>query len=830
MDSFIKKLFSRVLVLALFLLVSALSSAQNPYPGSLEWYLPDGNHQFNTSIPTPEQVLGYQIGTYFLNWDAICKYMERLEAASDRVSIKKFGRTYNHREFIQICISSEQNISNLEKIREEHLQLCDPSRSPLLETDKMPVVVNLMASIHGNEASGVNTAVLAAYYFAASDSPQIKEMLENTIVVITPGLNPDGISRFAHWTNSTASKNKRADINGPGQMEPWPSSRTNHYYADCNRDWLNVQHPEGKNSVSMYKWWMPNLVLDMHEQGTTSGFYFSPGDPYRTYRGISQTNQDLTLKIAENTAVELDKKGILYFSKENYDDFFIGKGAAYGDLQGSICLLHEQGASYGYLRNTPWGLLTFPETIRTQTLAAISVVTSGFRMREELLDYQKNYYIDQLKTAQKDPVAGVRFSIKEDIAREYHLLEVLLTHDIEVYRDTKEQGYIVPMVQNRYYTFRAMWDHITSFKDSIFYDISTWSFPSAFGVESENLKSVQGRLADRVTEALFPKGEVIGGISNIGYAFSNNEYYAPKMASELLKEGFLLRVAGKSLTCVEDNREFTFPTGTILVPVTGQPTNKDELYIRISALAEQTGVQVHSFKSGMMKDHDLGSPIFSSLNRPDVAIVTGRGLGTSHTGEAWFSIDRRFGFDHTVIDHSRITSSRNLSSYNVMVILGGAPSPLQQNDFYETIGSWVRSGGTLILGGDAAPIAQRAGLAEIVTTPDKGIYGVILECNLDLESPLFWGFKESTVQVFKHKATVYSCEKGSTPMKYSQDPYVSGYITNDHLNKFRNGQAIITCKAGRGRVIFFAEDMNFRSYWYNTSKIFANAILFGGLI
>lgn len=830
MDSFIKKLYSRVSVLAIFLLVSTLSSAQNSPDGSLEWYLPDGEHQFNTSIPTPEQVLGYQIGTYFLNWGDVCKYMERLEAASDRVSLRRFGRTYNHREFIQIYISSEKNISNLEKIREEHLLLCDPTRSSLLETDKMPVIVNLMASVHGNETSGVNAAMLAAYFFAASDSPQIKEILENTIVVITPGLNPDGISRFAHWTNSTASKNKRADINGPGQMEPWPSSRTNHYYADCNRDWLSVQHPEGINSVTMYKWWMPNVVLDMHEQGTTSGFFFSPGDPNRTYSGISQANQDLTLKIAKNTAIELDKKGLLYFSKESYDDFYIGKGASYGDLQGSICILHEQGASYGYLRNTPWGILTFPETIRTQTLAAISVVKSGFQMREELLSYQKNYFIDQLKTAQKDPIAGVRFAVKGDRAREYHLLEILLTHDIEVYRDNKEPGYIVPIVQNRYYTFKAMWDHITSFKDSVFYDISTWSFPSAFGIESENLKSIQGRLSERVTKAIFPKGGISGGISHIGYAFSNNEYYAPKMASELLKEGFFLRVAGKSFTSLEDNREYTFPAGTIFMPVIGQPADKEALYERISALAEQTGVQVHSFKSAMMKDYDLGSPIYSSLKKPDVAIITGRGLSVSNIGEAWLSIDRRFEFDHTVIDHSRITSSRDLSSYNVMVLLGGVPSPLQQGDFYETLGSWVRQGGTLILGGDAAPIAQKAGLCEIVTTTGKTISGVILNCEIDLESPLFWGFSENALQVFKQKATVYSCEKGSTPMKYSKDPYISGYTTPEIIDNFRGGQAIITHKVGKGRLIFFANEMNFRSYWYSTSKVFANAILYGGLI
>ena len=101
-------------------------------------------------------------------------------------------------------------------------------------------------------------------------------------------------------------------------------------------------------------------------------------------------------------------------------------------------------------------------------------------MREELLNYQKNYFTDQLKIAQKDPVAGVRFAVKGDRTREYYLLKVLLTHDIPVYRDSKEQGYIVPMIQDRYYTFKAMWDHITSFKDSVFYDVSTWSFPSAF--------------------------------------------------------------------------------------------------------------------------------------------------------------------------------------------------------------------------------------------------------------------------------------------------------------------------------------------------------------
>ena len=102
-----------------------------------------------------------------------------------------------------------------------------------------------------------------------------------------------------------------------------------------------------------------NVVVDQHEQGALRPYYFSPGHPKRTHPFTPQLNQDLTAEISSYTAKALDRIGTTYYSKEGYDDFYYGKGAAYGDAHGSVCLLYEQGSTRGHLRNTPSGEWTF---------------------------------------------------------------------------------------------------------------------------------------------------------------------------------------------------------------------------------------------------------------------------------------------------------------------------------------------------------------------------------------------------------------------------------------------------------------------------------------
>lgn len=803
----------------------------NDAPKSIEYFLSEQGHHFNGDIPTPYEALGFNVGEQYADWGEVTDYLKLLDKVSDRVSLKMFGKTYQNRRFMQVYITSEANQVRLQQLREEHLQLTDVDASKSADIKKMPVVVDLMASIHGNEASGVNSILVSAYYFTACEDEEIKELLDNTIIILTPGLNPDGINRFASWVNSSRSENYVSDLNSREFNEPWPSSRTNHYWADCNRDWLSVQHPEGENGVKMFLEWMPNVVLDMHEQGgNAQGFYFSPGDDRRVYSDIPEQNQKLTFAFAENTASVLDRDGIFYYSKEGYDDYFIGKGAAYGDILGSVCILHEQVASRGFLRPTAWGPLSFATTVRNQSIASIGVVLSAYKMKDQLLEYQRDFYVKQRNAANVDNVKGYLFNSMGNRGIEYHFLKNMLAHDIAVYKAKNREGsYIIPLNQNKYYTIKAIWNDITEFSDSTFYDVSTWTLPRAYNLDYTVLKSVAGQMGERVEKVCFPKGGIEGGKSNVAYAFEMEEYYAPYLVSELLKRGVILRVATKHFICQADGQSKTFNYGTIVVPVINQPLNSEALYETVERLSEASGVSVTALKSGFMQNYDLGSPMFKHLREPNVAVVAGRGMGVPDSGEIWYLLDERFNFNHTLIDYSAITESTDLSRYNVIIFANGTPSGMVTPSFYSKINDWVRAGGTLIVTGKAVAISNKAKLTDIVATSGKQIQGVIMNCRIKRSNPLGWGYEKETVPVFKMSSTVYESEQSSVIMSYSADPYLSGCISRANIERIAGTPAVMNTKAGKGNVIFISDDLNFRSYWLATSKIFLNAILFGNL-
>ena len=198
------------------------------YPYDLTYFLPKGNYTYNPDIPTPEQALGFQIGQQHADWGQVVAYMKALAEASDRVTVRETGRTYQYRPFIEVTITSPGNQGNIDRIKEEHLALTDASRSGSMDISQMPVVVSLVCSIHGNEPSGVNASLAVAYFLAAAQGGDIDDLLEKTVILITPGANPDGINRFASWVNTSRSHTNVSDLNSREFQEPWPSSRTNH--------------------------------------------------------------------------------------------------------------------------------------------------------------------------------------------------------------------------------------------------------------------------------------------------------------------------------------------------------------------------------------------------------------------------------------------------------------------------------------------------------------------------------------------------------------------------------------------------------------------------
>ena len=331
----------------LFLLLSSYAiNAQT----QLDYYLPN-NQNYNPNIPTPTEVLGYEVGKWHVSHDKLSEYMRTLAAASDRIQIENRGKTYEDRPLFLLTITSENNHKKLDQIKIDHIALTEPEGENL-DTSTMPAVVYQGFSIHGNEPSGANAGLLVAYHLAASQSDQVAELLENTVILFDPSFNPDGLQRFSQWANTHKAQNITPDSNDREYTEAWPRGRTNHYWFDMNRDWLPVQLNESKARIASFIDWLPNVLTDHHEMGTNETFFFQPGIQSRVNPLTPKKNQELTMAIGKFHEKALNKIGSLYYTEEDYDDFYYGKGSTYPDVNGSIGILFEQASSRGHAQET----------------------------------------------------------------------------------------------------------------------------------------------------------------------------------------------------------------------------------------------------------------------------------------------------------------------------------------------------------------------------------------------------------------------------------------------------------------------------------------------
>ncbi|MFT5079085.1 MAG: hypothetical protein ACI917_001605, partial [Patiriisocius sp.] len=472
----------------LLLLVSYLSSAQD-YQVDLEYYLPS-DVTYDKNIPTPEQVIGHQIGDWHISHDKLVQYIYAVAAASNRITIEDRGETFEGRPLLLLTVTSPTNHNNIDTIKQNHLALTE-SNGASQNTSEMPIVVYQGFSIHGNESSGSNASLALAYYLAAAQGPKMNELLNNTVILLDPSYNPDGLQRFAYWANMHKSQNINPDPNDREYDEVWPGGRTNHYWFDMNRDWLPVQLPESRARINTFHDWYPNILTDHHEMGSNASFFFQPGIPSRTHPLTPQKNQDLTGDIAKFHAKALDKIGSFYYTEESFDDFYYGKGSTFPDINGSIGILFEQASSRGHAQETDNGILTFPFTIRNQFTAALSTLEAAQNMRTEILDYQRQFFKEARNEGKSSAIV---FGDEKDANKAYHLAEILKRHKITVHelkgdatiegkKYRKGAAYVVPKNQKQIRLINAMFEKRTKFKDSLFYDISAWSFPLAFNVD-----------------------------------------------------------------------------------------------------------------------------------------------------------------------------------------------------------------------------------------------------------------------------------------------------------------------------------------------------------
>lgn len=822
----------------------------------LTYYLPK-NISYNAEIPTPKEVIGHEVGEWHITHDKLVYYMKALAEASDRIMIEQIGTTHEDRPLYIMTISHPDNLANVDKIRSDHVWLTYPNEADKFDTDKMPVVTYMGFSIHGNEPSGSNAALVAAYYMAAAQGPAIEAALRQSVILFDPSFNPDGLTRFSTWANMHKSDNINPDPNDREYGEVWPGGRTNHYWFDLNRDWLPIQQPESRSRIAVYHKWKPNVLTDHHEMGTNSTFFFQPGVPSRTHPLTPELNQELTAQIGQFHADALDSIGSLYYTKEGYDDFYYGKGSTFPDINGGVGILFEQASSRGHAQESDHGILTFPFTIKNQFNAVLSTWKASVALRTELLDYQRDFYKKALKEADNDDVQAYIFKAEKDPARAFHLAEILHSQEIDFYRPSREieldeeaylpeNSYIIPLKQRNYKLVKGMFERRTQFEDSLFYDISGWTYPMAFNVEYAEMSGRdygRSQLGEKVEELNFPQGQVYGGKSQYAYVFEWHGYYAPRAANRLLEKGVRLKVSTNKFSIGEKKE---FDRGSILIPVEGQPLSADQLFQEMLIISQQDALDVYAMNTGLTEGVSLGSRSFSAVQKPQVALVV-EGGSSYDAGEIWHLLDTRMDMKVTKLPQDRL-GSNSINRYNVIIITGGLRiSDAELNNLKQ----WVRNGGTLVGTTSAVSWMARNQLTNLdmvnAESPDpseitydnlsnyqRGQYipGGVYMSKLELSHPLTFGYYRELLPTFRRGNVMVEVSDAlyANPGVYTDQPLMSGWISDANLEALKGTSTIRANAFGRGKVISLVDNPNFRAFWYGTNKLMMNAIFFGNII
>ena len=811
-------------------------------------YFLENNGPYNEKIQSPEEFLGYEIGFEHTRHDLIIAYLNYLSNASKKAEIIKYGESHEGRDLIMLTVSSTNNLSNLDKIKQEHLKYTIPKSN--LEVNKnLPVIINLGYGVHGNEPSSAEAAILAAYTLVASENIKIKRLIENSVVFIDPTINPDGRDRHSQWANQYKSINLVADSNDAEHNEMWPKGRTNHYWFDLNRDWLLAINPESRGKLKWYHSWYPNVVTDFHEMGTNSNYFFEPMKRNASLKPLipDENYSVLSPIFAEYYVKALDSIGSFYYTKESFDETYPGYGSSYPDVQGAVAILFEQASSRGHLQETNYGTMSFGFTIRNQYLSSIATVEAAVDNKDLLRDYQRRFFNSSVKEFKDEKIKAYEFGDMYDQNRNKAFIDKLLMHKIKVYNSKGK--FVVPVNQGQSRMVKNFFETHSKYADSVYYDASAWSVSNIYNMKSKKLKSFFGESEIKSTENFIKNIKV--NKSNYAYILDWDDYNAAAALNLLQKNEIITYSAFKPFSVKVNGTKSIkkFNYGSVLIPVSKQNISSEKLFSIVKEMQEKYDVPVYNSESGYsINGIDLGSNNFR-INKPvKVAMLIGEGVNSYEAGEVWHLLDTRIGMPLTKIRLDQF-SRISLDKYTTLVMVSGSYDQLD-NKQIDKIKNWVEDGNTLITIAKGSSWAIDSDLINETLVKSKNdttysrkryvdasehigrerIGGVILNADLDLTHPLAFGYHDKSIPVYKNNNVFINKTKDdySSVAIYSEDFHIDGYISELNRKEYIPGAAsLIVSNVGSGRVIVFADNPNFRGTWYGTNKLFLNAIFLG---
>ncbi len=812
---------------------------------------------FDSTVPAPSDVIGFEAGSKHARPEAIVRYYERVADASPRVMLETYAHTVEGRPLVQAIVTSPANHARLDAIFEANRRLSDsPNAVSDADLAQMPGIVWMGYSVHGNEASGADAALLTLHHLAAGQSTEVGQMLDDLVIILDPVYNPDGRARFVGWMERYRGPSPISDDQDIEPDEPWPGGRTNHYWFDLNRDWLPAVHPSSEGRLERFHRFRPQFLTDFHEMGGESTFFFQPGIPSRTNPNTPQANQDMAGRMAEFHAAILDDIGSLYYSKESFDDFYYGKGSTYPDVNGSVGILFEQASSRALQVDTDNnGLLTYPETVRNQFATSISSLRAALDLRTDLLKMQRDFYAESSDFAREIGLQGYVFGDGGDATRAAHLARLLGKHRIRVEQLTSPLtvdgtrfdvgSYYVALDQPQARLINGVMERPSTFTDSLFYDVSAWTLPLAYGLPMADV-SRGTRVATRAADATEPQGRLVDAPNAYAYLIPWGRLYAPRALYALQEAGIRVRLGTTPMTAVVGGKEMEFGRGTLVVSVGEQDVPAAVVRDAVRQAVMDDGIDAYAVTTGLSQaGPDLGSTSFDVIAQPKIALVVGSGASSSDAGEIWHHLGERMDLPVVLLDAGSLGNA-DLSRYTTLIMAGG----YYNSDLAASIRTWVRGGGHLIATTSAASWAIRNDLAEMEEREDadrdsilaatpyaelgtmrgaQAVGGLILTANVDTTHPVAYGLTP-TFPFFRRGTTFYAPSEtpGSNVAVYTDEPLAAGYISPDRLEQARGSAVVTALRSGRGSIVLLHDNPAFRGFWLGTSTVLMNAIFFGG--
>ena len=843
---------------------------------------------YDPAIPTVKSVLGHDFGEEISSPEEITLYLKALAAAApDRTRLVEYARTWENRPLHVLAIASPDRIATLDAVKADLRKLADPRSLSAADESRLlsslPAVTWLMHAVHGNEISSSDAALAEAYHLlAARGDSTVDTILRESIVLIDPLENPDGRARFVFQNRLGRAATPDPDRLSAEHDEPWPGGRTSHYLFDMNRDWFAQSQPETRGRLKVALDYYPHVVVDLHEMGGDSTYYFAPpADPLNPHITGDQIRWLETFGRAN--AARFDERGFPYFIREVYDSFYPGYGESWPIFNGAIGMTYEQASARGLVfERDDKTLLTYRQGVMQHFNAAITTAHTAAANRERLLRDYLNYRRSAVAEGETSASREYVLLPGHDAPMADRLARILVGQGIEVRkaseafkvgtRDVPAGAYLVSAAQPSGRLVRNLLDpHIPQpeafvkeqdrrrqkrLGDQI-YDVTAWSLPALFDVEV--VTSAQA-LAPRSTPVEADATPAVAALPPARVAYLVRWGSAtPAAVNALLAAGIRVHQASRSFGIGTDE----YPVGTAIVRVAELGSGQRE---QLAAVVARYGVPVVALDSGWVdRGISLGSGDVATLKAPRVVLAWDAPTSSLSAGWTRYVLERRFGFRVSAIRVSAL-GRLDFHKVDVLVLPQGNYSPALNEDAVRRIREWVRGGGTLITAGESSRWAagEKVNLLETRTElrggkpdveekdakptppptpfdldkaiqPDRerpeNVFGAVVRVALDREHWLASG-TDGEVQVIVEGTRVF------TPIKLDKGRNVGVYAPKDRLVvgglAWDEAQAQLAQKAflihqpvGRGHVIAFAEEPNYRAFTEATQLLIANAVLLG---